>query len=68
LTTTYEVWIPGWREFDPIFMPATTDPMVVLAQLRQYENRTRYVSVDRDGRRLGHLGFPSGRIVTLADL
>ena len=65
---TYEVWVPGFREFDPVIHPATTDPMTVIAQLRQHEHRVRYVAVDVDGRRVGHLSFHAGRIATLADL
>lgn len=68
MTTMFDVWVPGWREFDPVLYSPTVDRMVVLAQLRQHEHRTRYVSVERDGRRAGHLSFRAGQIVTLADL
>ena len=68
MAKTFEVWVPGFREHDPIMYSPTADPMAVLAQLRQHETRTRYVSVDVDGRRVGHLAFHAGRIATLADL
>ena len=64
----FDVWVPGWREFDPVMYSPTVDRMVVLAQLRQHEHRTRYVAVTTDGICRGHLSFRAGQIVTLADL
>ena len=63
----YQTFVPGWREFDPIIYPTTTDRMVVLAQLRQHEGRARYVDVWIGGHRAGHLMFSPGQIVTLED-
>lgn len=68
MTTMFDVWVPGWREFDPVMYSPTVDRMVVLAQLRQHEHRTRYVAVTTDGIRRGHLSFRAGQIVSLADL
>lgn len=68
MNIVFDVWVPGWREFDPVLYAPTVDRMVVLAQLRQHEHRTRYVAIKKDLRLSGHLCFKAGQIVTLADL
>jgi len=64
---TYQTWLPGWREFDPVVYGVTSDRMAVIAQLRQHEGRARYVSVWDGTERRGHMMFRPGQIVTLED-
>lgn len=64
---TYQTWLPGWREFDPVIYATTNDRMAVIAQLRQHEGRSRYVTVWEGAERRGHMMFRPGQIVTLDD-